>query len=198
MDRFKVRRQAKKRIYVHNDLSNVAFYLRNRIEEKEASGDREGISLDVMACLAMLAFEFEAKVNFIGAKAVHGWKERQPFKNKVQAISDAIGYKLDESTRPYQTICNLKYLRDSFAHGKPAEIEIDETVDLTEEQLYETLDLNGEWEDQLTPEFVRICSEDIDSLWKEWLVLANIELFETITSGEDGITILEKYSDAGT
>lgn len=198
MKRLKVKKQAKKRIYVHNDLSNAAFHFRERIEEMHVSGNREGIGLEIIACLAMLAFTFEAKVNFIGSKAVKGWKERKSFKDKIKDISSAIDYTPDKSKRPYRTILELKSIRDSFAHGKPVEVELDETVEVTEEELNQKLYLGSEWESKLTVEFVRHCSEDIDAIWKEWLKLARIELFETLTRSEYDLTVIKKYADAET
>ncbi|HEY0923974.1 hypothetical protein [Rheinheimera pacifica] len=198
MELLKVRRQAKKRIYVHNDLSNTAFHLRKQIERKIAAGDRNGISLEIMACLAMLAFTFEAKANFIGAKAVKDWRERQSFKEKIKDICGHIGFKADASERPYKTVLELKELRDSFAHGKPVLVELDETVDVSPEQIDEALHLGAEWESKLHIEFVNQCFEDVDAIWKEWLRLSGIHLFDTLTHGQHTVTIIEKYVDAET
>ena len=85
MEKLYVRRQAKKNIYVHNDLSNAAFHLLERIDEMERTDNREGIGLDVMACLTMMAFTFEAKINFLGFKVIAEWKEKQPFHKKVES-----------------------------------------------------------------------------------------------------------------
>jgi hypothetical protein len=183
MQRYKVRQQAKKKIYVHNDLSNTAHHLKNRIEAMEAAGNREGIALDIMSCIVMFAFTFEAKVNFLGAKVVADWKEKSPFHIKVREISEAIQYNLDDSVRPFKTM---------------VEIEIDETVELDESELDESLDLSLEWNQMLTVEFVKNCSEDINTIWKIWLSLAKIELFETLTSGERSVTLIQKYADVET
>ncbi|WP_137821583.1 hypothetical protein [Pseudomonas sp. D(2018)] len=70
-----VRKEVQKKIYIHNDLANAANHLRKRVEENEATDNHEGISLDIMACLTMLAFTFESRLNFIGAKTVDSWNE---------------------------------------------------------------------------------------------------------------------------
>jgi hypothetical protein len=38
------------------------------IETKVAANDWKGIAFDYMACLLMLAFTFEATINFLGSK----------------------------------------------------------------------------------------------------------------------------------
>jgi hypothetical protein len=66
VETIKVRKQEHKHIYVHNDLSNAAYHFKTVIETKLAANDRNGIAFDYMACLLMLAFTFEAKVNLLG------------------------------------------------------------------------------------------------------------------------------------
>jgi hypothetical protein len=55
MEQIKVRKQEHKYIYVHNNLSNSAYYFKTVIETKVAANDRNGIAFDYMACLLMLA-----------------------------------------------------------------------------------------------------------------------------------------------
>ena len=86
MEKIKVRRQERRRIYVHNDLSNAAYYFKKRTEQKLAEDNRTGIAFDFLAGLVMLAFAFEAKTNFLGDKLIVGWKERQPFRDKVDTL----------------------------------------------------------------------------------------------------------------
>jgi hypothetical protein len=48
-------------LYVHNDLMNAADFLKRRIDKRIEEGDRDGIGLDIMACLTIMAFAFEAQ-----------------------------------------------------------------------------------------------------------------------------------------
>jgi hypothetical protein len=103
MTKVRVRREGKRFVYVHNDLSNAAFYFKKIIEEKQKSGG-EGIGLDCMACLLMLAFTFEANINFLGDHFVQGWKERSPFDTKIKRVFETLGVERDPSQRPYSSI----------------------------------------------------------------------------------------------
>ena len=49
MEFIRVRHQESKKIYVHNDLSNGAYYFIERIKERVAENDRKGIAFDCMA-----------------------------------------------------------------------------------------------------------------------------------------------------
>jgi hypothetical protein len=42
--------------------------LKEKIEEKINKGEHDGVALEIMACLIMVAFAFEAKVNLLGFK----------------------------------------------------------------------------------------------------------------------------------
>lgn len=61
---------------IHNDLSNAATYFRKRILERIERGDREGLFLEMMAELTMIAFAVEANLNFVGDRVIEGWKEK--------------------------------------------------------------------------------------------------------------------------
>lgn len=143
MEKVRVRRQVSERIYAHNDLSNGAHYFKEVAEEKLAVGDREGIAFDILASLVLLAFAFEAKVNFLGYKLITGWRERQPFNNKVDEVLAATGVVPDWYQRPYRTVSRIKALRDGIAHSKPMVIEANEVESAGEGG---GLDLCGEWE----------------------------------------------------
>lgn len=192
MTKLQVQKTAKKNIHIHNDISNTAHYLKTRIEEKEAAEDRQGIALDITACLVMLAFTFESRLNFIGEQKVADFKERRWFDKKVEIVLKALGLEPDFSVRPYSSIKELKNFRDTIAHGKPDTIEVDETVDFEPGKNYDDFDLRGEWEAFLTVDFVRQCSDDIDHIWSEWIAAAEIELHQTLTYGEYSISLIEK------
>ncbi len=191
MKKLRVQKTAKKNIHIHNDISNTAHHLKARIEEMEAKGDRQGIALDITACLVMLAFTFESRLNFIAEQTVEDFKERRWFDKKVEIVLKALGLEPDFSVRPYSSIKELKSFRDTIAHGKPVTIEVDETVDFQPGTNYDDFDLRGDWEAFLTIDFMRQCSDDIDRIWSEWVAVAEIELHQTLTSGEYSISLIE-------
>ncbi|MCZ2986482.1 hypothetical protein NYY78_19365, partial [Acinetobacter baumannii] len=69
----------------------------------EATGNTQGIALDITACLVMLAFTFESRLNFIGEEAVEDFKERRWFDKKVEIVLKALGLEPDFSVRPYSS-----------------------------------------------------------------------------------------------
>lgn len=133
MDRIKARIQTKQNFYVHNDLSNAAFHFKNGIEDRLKRDDRAGIAFEYLACAVMIALTFEAKINFLGAKLISNWQERQPFNDKVDQVFAHLGIKKDATQRPYSSIEQMKRFRDSVAHGKPTIVEHDETVVMTQD-----------------------------------------------------------------
>jgi len=189
--KLQVHKSGKKKIHIHNDISNTAHHLKARIEEMEVAGNRHGIALDITACLVMLAFTFESRMNFIGEQKISGFKERRWFAKKLEDVLTVLGISPDFSVRPYSSIKQLKDFRDTIAHGKPDSIDIDEVVGYDPGSNYEDFDLRGDWEKFLTIDFMRQCSDDIDQIWKEWIATAGIELHQTLTYGEFSIALIE-------
>ena len=193
MEKIRARHQGNKSIYVHNDLSNAAHHFKEQIESKLRIGDRKGITFDHMACLMTLAFTFEAKANFLGHKLVSRWKERQPFNDKLATILDHLNVEPDWSTRPYSSILRMKEFRDSIAHGKPVEIEFDEEVVFSEEEVDRKIDLDGEWVEFCSNENVFNTYDDIEEIWQDLIDRSSLQLFDTITHGSSGLTFIEKF-----
>ncbi len=198
MEKIRARHQGRKNIYVHNDLSNAANHFKEQIEEKIGNNDLEGISFEYMACLVTLAFTFEAKINFLGHKLISNWKERQPFKDKISEVIQHLNHSPDWDERPYSSISMLKKFRDSIAHGKPIEIEFDEEVIAPKEEIDRKIDLDGEWVEYCSHENVFNAYEDVKTIWKELLDLANLQIYETITHGSSGLTFIEKFVEKDT
>ena len=192
MTKRRVRKTAKKNIFIHNDISNTANHLRKRIEEKVEANDRQGIALDITACLVMLAFTFESRLNFVGEQKITSWKERRGFDKKVEILLKALKLEPDLTKRPYSSIKELKDFRDTIAHGKPDTIEVDETVYIDPEADDMDFNLQGEWERYLTVDFMRQCSDDIDEIWNEWLATAKIEVHQTLSHGEYSLALIEE------
>jgi hypothetical protein len=196
MEKYRVRRQAKKNIYIHNDLSNAAFHFKKSVHSRVKEGNREGIAFEVMACLSMLAFSFEARINFLGSKLFQEkWKERQAFNNKVGQVINKVKLGLPEQERPFISIEKLKIFRDSIAHGKPCTIEVDEVVEVGYDDLDRVVDLSAGWEDFCSESVMVEIYEDIEEIWQLLLSKSGLELFETITHGSGGITLIEKITD---
>ena len=74
---------ARVQIYPHNDLTNLAHYHLEVINNKVEKKVEEAIALDCMSCLIALAFSVEAIVNFVGSKKVKAWKEKRPYDEKM-------------------------------------------------------------------------------------------------------------------
>lgn len=192
MAKIRARHRGSKRIYIHNDLSNAAYHFKTEIERKNSEGAREGIYFDYMACLVMLAFALEAKINFIGYKLFDGeWRERSPYFDKVEAIFDRLSIVFDEQTRPYCTVRFLKKFRDLIAHGKPDEVDFDEEIIREEEKMDRINDLTGQWEHYCTQEIVLRAYEDVDLIWTELLDAAHLTVGDASTYGESCLTYIE-------
>ncbi|WP_448042956.1 hypothetical protein [Bradyrhizobium liaoningense] len=127
--KIKARVQKLKRVFVHNDLSQAATYHADVIQE----GSRDAIMYDGMACAVMVAFTFEANVNFMGfelneAGKLADRKEREAFMEKLKKVFGALGIPVVLDKRPLKSMERMKILRDTLAHGKPAYAEYDEVL----------------------------------------------------------------------
>lgn len=198
MAKMLVRQEAQKTIYVHNDLSNAAHYFKEQVDSKIKNNNEEGIAFDIMACLVLLAFTFEAKINFLGYKTIRGWEERQPFHQKIDLVLDQLSIRPDWNKRPYSSVNRLKKFRDSIAHGKPQIINVDQELLLDENEPTKGMNLSGEWESYCENQFYLEAYHDINTIWHELLNKSNIKVFETLTSGIGGITFIEKIIDKET
>lgn len=199
MEKIRARHQGNKNIYVHNDLINAAHHFIEQIETKLKSDDRNGINFEYMACLTMLAFTFEAKINFLGHKLIkNAWKERQSFNDKVTEVLNYLKVNPDWTIRPYSSVSMLKNFRDLIAHGKPVEIEFDEEVVARKEDIDRRIDLDGEWVRYCEHENVCNTYADIQAIWTELLPLSRLEPFEAITHGSSGLTFIEKFVEKET
>lgn len=194
MEKIKVRRQRRKHFYIHNDLANAAYHIKLLIEEKVKTGGA-GVILDCMACLAMLAFTVEAKINFLGAKLVADWREKQQFDDKLKAVLDHLKLIPDLTKRPFSSVYELKDFRNSIAHGKPLEIESDEIVTGSAGEIDDLPDLTADWQNFCTPENVAKTSNDVDEFWKLLLKRSGLSVFDTLSGGSTQLTFVEKITE---
>lgn len=190
--KLKARVQKTTQIYIHNDLSGAAFHFKRTIETKLQNDDRTGISYDYMGCALMLAFTFEANLNFVGDKLFgEEWNERAKWSDKVNRVFQRLEIPRDKANRPFCSVQRLKDLRDLLAHGKPQVDEHDETVEQTADELDRKLDLSGEWEKACSHDLVFEAFDDVDQLWKTMLEKAGISHFDTLTQASGGITVIK-------
>jgi hypothetical protein len=196
IEKVRARVTQKSRLYIHNDLSNAAFHFKGTIDAKEATDDRAGITFEYMACAVMLAFTFEAKINFMGWKLIPGWKEFQSFHDKADQVFAKLGLELDWGKRPYSSLLAMKRFRDEIAHGKPIVIERDEIVVMKAEELDRRMSLKSPWQDGCTPHLVNLASDDLAVVWHRMLDASGLEIFDTISSGEGGLLFIEKVMES--
>jgi hypothetical protein len=85
----------------------------------------------------------------------------------------------------------MRTLRDTIAHGKPVEKNEDEIVTSEPEELKRGISLASDWENEVKPEVVKECLEDLDTLWKTMIEKSGIDVFDTMTQGEGSITVMD-------
>ena len=177
---------------IHNDLSSAAFHLKARIDKALApGGDREGVGLDIMAAVTMLAFTFEAYLNFVGDLRVEGWNERAGGRAKREAVWRTLGLTWDPEQLPASTILKLFEARDMMAHGKPVKVKQQWIAQGTDGELQALLRAyQTEFDALTTPEFFAIAYEDVEALWRTFLEAGKIEIFDTFDRGMSGITFI--------
>ncbi|MCK1723456.1 hypothetical protein [Bradyrhizobium sp. 141] len=196
-EKIKARVTKSARVFVHNDLSSAVGYFATLIEEKQKAGSG-GILIDGMVCMTLIAFTFEANVNFMGfemekAGKLPNWKERDPFNEKLKKVFGALSIPIEKDKRPHKTMENTKLLRDTLAHGKPEYREYDEIEIGTHAEIdwRSGADLLAGWQLECTPEHVAEASADLDELWKLMVEQSGLDLWDTITRGEGGIEFIE-------
>ncbi|MGO7181530.1 hypothetical protein ACCT14_11445 [Rhizobium brockwellii] len=195
MSKVRVRLREKRHIYIHNDIANAAFHFKKRILDRLETGDREGITLDVMAGLTMLAFAVEARINFVGIKRVKDWKERRPYLEKTETVCASLGINPDWKVRPLSSIRALVEFRNLLAHGKPQEHYKEEEVVITDEEINDRKMLIPEWQDYATEQNFLDTYDDAEAFWHELINKAGLRIFDTITSGESSIDFIERIDE---
>lgn len=188
-EKYLVRTEAER--FIDNDLSNTAHYFETNVEEKERAGNQDGIGSEVMAGLVFTAFSIEAKLNFVGWKALkNGWPERASFKEKVELINVVLGLNTDWGAEPLQTIGKLYKFRNTLAHGKPDIVDGHSAVVDVEPEVWEALKM--QWEEDVNSAFLNKCRSAEDEFWKTLLKSAGIEMHQTLTHGGHSLSALTK------
>ncbi|HCG5527056.1 TPA: hypothetical protein NJ013_004467, partial [Vibrio parahaemolyticus] len=120
-------------IYPHNDLWNIAFHHLTTALEKDALGDRVGITLDCQSSVLFMALAVEATINFVGHRVVKNWNERKPYHIKLKKVCSVAQLELERDANLVAALKNLKLIRDTMAHGKPVYGSVKDTVEASEQ-----------------------------------------------------------------
>ena len=162
--------------------------------QRLAKGEDEGVDLEIMAGLALLAFTVEARFNFLGHKLIKDWKEWRPFMKKVNAVFEHLGVVPDFKARPYLSIKQLKDFRDILAHGKPEDREFDQEVVVNPEELLALLIPRAEWETFIDgPRFFYEAYGDVEQIWATLLEKAGLSVLDTLSGGGSLTSFIEDY-----
>ncbi len=128
-----------------------------------AENVKEGSLLNLQTGTVFFAFAFEAYLNHVGDDELKFWAEidRISYDSKLTVLSEHLGFEVDKSRRPFQTIRELFDLRNAFAHGRTKKLEQKKVVTNGKP------DNNATWrlfpEEQLTTEIVRRYHDDVES-----------------------------------
>ena len=117
-------------IYPQNDLFNLAYYHLRAIDDKESEGNADGLEMDCMACLLALGVTLEAIINHAATKAIPDWKAEEPnegeakkpnshYEQKLTALCEALGIKLNYGQAPFQSLREVRKVRNAMAHAFP-------------------------------------------------------------------------------
>ena len=121
--------------------------------------------------------------------------QRAPYLVKVKKVTKQLGVKYDDTSRPFQTVRELKEFRDTLAHGKPVDLHNDKEVITTQEELDKRGFLTPDWHSSLNEAFVTRAFDDSDTIWRDLLSRAKLDIFDTITQGESSITFIEHVTE---
>jgi len=153
MTRWKTEYHGHSKTYVV--LFNTACYLMDMGEKNE-----KGRLLNLQAATVFLAFTFEAYLNHVGEEELAFWSEIDhiSYTDKLKVLSKHLGFPVDRSRRPFQTIGELFTLRNTLAHGRTRKLK--ESITTNDEP-----PINAAWHllpyERLTPEAVRRYYEDV-------------------------------------
>lgn len=182
------------KVRIHNDLANAAFFYKNIIVEKSENGGG-GIIFDCMACATMLAFTWEAYLNFFGSELLADtWNDMSQIEVKETLVLEKLDIKPDWGRPPYNSIKTLTKTRNWLAHGKPVEREITKKIIKGVETVTaRKIDLSGNWQELCKPVLVLRAHDDLDAIFRQMLEASGIAVIDTLTSGEGSITFTETF-----
>lgn len=150
----------KKTVYPH-----VVMHTAARCALEVAEGTDDGSYYQSLLCSISLAFCLEAYFNFLGEKLIPAWKsdhEKCPAKDKLKSLARASGYKLDATSKEYDSFIRVFALRNALAHGKVESVSGTWNVALKGQS--SLLGLETAWEKLATPKAARAMYEQCSRL----------------------------------
>jgi hypothetical protein len=183
------------KIRIHNDLANAAFFYKNIIEDKQKNGG-EGITFDCIVCATMLAFTWEAYLNFFGSELLKcTWNEMEALDVKETQVLERLSITPDWGRQPYSSVRTLTKIRNWLAHGKTIEKTITrKVIQGVETVTARKIDLSGDWRKLCTPVIVLRAHDDLDGIFKQMLEASGIALMDTLSQGDGTVTFTEVIS----
>ena len=124
-------------------------------------------------------------------KCVKGYIERDPIESKVATVFNSFKMPIIWETRPLSSLRAMKNLRDTLAHGKPAEIRYDKVTTATPDQQDIINNLKADWQKALTHEPIMTAYKDMDDLFNQLLEKSGLKLFDTIEQTNYTISLIE-------
>jgi hypothetical protein len=193
-EKFHKKVQQTANINIHNDLDSAALYFTQIVKDKVASSNHDALTFDCMAAGTMLAFSFEAYLNFMGARYIGNWNERAEYHAKIDKVFQHLKISPDWSRRPYSSLSAMKRLRNTLAHGKPETVEVEKAiVDKADGQKGKKIDLSGSWEHLCSPDMIINAHDDLEKVWHEMIEKSGIDVMELMTSGEGAVITGKKF-----
>ncbi|WP_407112417.1 hypothetical protein [Bradyrhizobium sp. LMG 9283] len=190
--RIRARVQETRHVRPHNDLDGAALYLQKIIRDKLAAKIQDNLFYDCMACSTMIAFTFEAYLNFFGAELVESWDEWWGIDKKEKTVFRTLKFKPDWKVRPFSSMRAMKELRNIFAHAKPQTFEMDEVVEADVGELDgKRYDIGPQWEKDCMPEPVLAAYDDLKVVWRTMFEASGLTMFAAMDHGDGGITFIE-------
>jgi hypothetical protein len=183
-----------RKLHIHNTLENFADFTKGVIEDKIKKNKRDGIGFDYMTLGIMLAFDFEAKTNFMGARYVKPWNESQKWKAKLKLVFKTLSMTVDWNRPPYTSLVKMKTFRDTIAHGKPVDEHVDYEVTDEEVNIRKTFNLKQAWEDMVTHDEIMQAYDDTEIVWKEMVEKSGIDINDLLDQAEFAVDIRERLS----
>jgi hypothetical protein len=194
-EKFHKKVQQTANVNIHNDLDSAALFFAQMAAEKAADPEkRDGLTFVCMAAGVMLAFSFEAYLNFLGDKYIGHWDKWADYHTKIDKVFQHLKIAPDWSRRPYSSISAMKRLRNTLAHGKPEKVEVEkDIVDKADGQKGKKIDFSGDWERLCSPEMIAHAHDDLEEVWKDMITKSGIDLMDLLTSGEGAVITGKKF-----
>ena len=156
-------RQMKRSVNTYARLIDGSFIL------LDMAANETGLDYLIMASLLFSAFAYEAILNHIGSKTCSCWnliEKKMRHKDKLKSLAIKLDLNINPGTRPYQTAGKLMSFRDTMAHGKSMEININDSVPIPKDPLddWRSSQPKTDWEKCCTFEFAKRAHDDVTEI----------------------------------